>query len=268
MVPRSAVPSETLRDAANAMADVQPVIAAGRFGTAMRATQKADALAAHSARLLAGRLQPAAIHPTGLPTMLAPGGTQLQLAWRPILDDGRWTENLLAGGDLDDSETMIRSGWTHQKRLDSVAEANVGIDPTAGSDGLGALRIEATARGEIPLPGGYAGTVIRVRSGPVTLPIGSWVRIDARVRTLGFGGPHQGLLVYDSDAGSEIGTLVRGDSGWQNIRLYRAITSDRPLRVILEGLGDGEALVDWVRVSMWQPPRAPVLPLRPLMSSR
>lgn len=268
LVPRAAVPSGVLRDAANRMADVQPVLAAGRFSTAMQTTRTADAMGVQAARLLAGRLQPGVIQPTGLPTLLAPGATQLQLAWRPILDDGRWTANLLAGGEFDDADTMIRSGWTHQMRLASLAEANVGVDPAAGSDGGGALRIEASARGAVPLPGGYAGTVIRVRSGPVRVPVGSWVRIDARVRTLGFGGPHQGLLVYDSDAGSEIGTLVRGDAGWQNVRLYRTVTAERPLRVIFEGLGDGEALIDSVGVSMWQPPGEPAAPLRPLASSR
>ncbi|WP_164101800.1 hypothetical protein [Candidatus Laterigemmans baculatus] len=253
LVPRAATPAEAMRLAANALADVQPILASGRYNTAMRATRAADWHAVNVRQALAGRLQPPEMHPTGMPTLLAPGGTVLQLAWRPILDDGRWTENLLAGGELDDAEAMLRSGWTHQKRLEAVADAQVGIDPTAGSDGLGALRIEAAAHGEVPLPGGYAGTVLRVRSGPVTVPAGSWVRIDARVRTLGFGGPHQGLLVYDSDAGSELGTLVRGKAGWQDIRLYRVVTSDRPLRVTFEGLGGGEALVDWVRVAMWQP---------------
>lgn len=268
LVPRAAMPVDALRMAANALTDVQPIIASGRFHNAMRATRSADRIAVDSRGLLAGRLHPPGMHATGMPTLLAPGGTMLQLAWRPILDDGRWTDNLLAGGELDDAEAMVRSGWTHQKRLESVADAQVGIDPTAGSDGRGALRIEAAARGEVPLPGGYAGTVLRVRSGPVSLPIGSWVRIEARVRTLGFGGPHQGLLVYDSDAGSEIGTLVRGKTGWQDIRLYRAVTSERPFRVIFEGLGGGEALIDWVRVSMWQSPEEPPMPLRPITENR
>src|SRR5690606_7483031 len=166
LVPQAAIPVDGLRTAANALADVQPVLASGRFANAMRATRTADRIAVDTRRLLANRLHPAGMHPTAMPTLLAPGGTMLQLAWRPILDDGRWTDNLLAGGELDDAETMVRSGWTHQKRLESVAEAYVGIDPTAGSDGRGALRIEAAARGEVPLPGGYAGTVLRVRSGP------------------------------------------------------------------------------------------------------
>jgi hypothetical protein len=267
LIPRTAYPSDMLRVAAEQLASVQPHIGAQRWSAAMSATRSADLLIARSNGLLRSRLQPANVPITGMPTLLAPGGTQLQLAWLPSLEDGNWTNNLLAGGDLENSQAMLQTGWTYQKRLENLATTAVGVDPLAGEFGTGALRIESMGLAGEPLPGGYAGTTARVRSAAVAIPVGSWIRVEVKVKTLGFGGPHQGLLIYDSDAGSEVGTLIRGDSGWRTVKIYRVITADRPLRVTAETLGAGEALIDSVSVSMWQPPATPAAPFFPIVRS-
>ncbi len=267
VIPRTAYPSDMLRMAAEQLASVQPHIGAQRWSAAMSATRGADLLIARSNGLLRSRLQPANVPNTGMPTLLAPGGTQLQLAWLPSLEDGNWTNNLLAGGDLENSQAMLQTGWTYQRRLENLATSAVGVDPLAGEFGTGALRIESMGLGGEPLPGGYAGTTARVRSAAVAIPVGSWIRIEAKVKTLGFGGPHQGLLIYDSDAGSEVGTLIRGDSGWRTVRIYRVITANRSLHVTAETLGAGEALIDSISVSMWQPPATPAAPFFPIVRS-
>lgn len=256
LVNRQAVPNELLKSAAQMLSSVQSQIASRNFGAAMRTTKAVDLMTLRCEAMLAGRLMPAGTVPQSLPTQLAPGGVPLQLAWMPSLHDGRWSGNLLAGGELEDSETLVRTGWTYQTRLADQATAAVGVEEFAGENGAGALRIEASGKGARPLAGGYAGTVARVNSSPITFEPGTWVRIQARVRTLGFGNPNQGLLVYDSEAGSEIGVLVRGNSPWSTLTIYRIITSSNPLRVTFEGIGGGEAAVDWVTVSMWQPPLA------------
>lgn len=254
LLPRTAYPEDLLRSAASLLSGVQGLIAQQRWSAAMSATRSADELIARSDNLLRSRLQPGNVLPAGMPTLLVPGGTILQLAWLPSLEDGRWTDNLLAAGQLDDSVALQQTGWVYQRRLEKIANSAMGIDVRAGETGSGALRLEAVSKGQQPLPGGYAGTVGRVVSSPMTIPVGTWVRVEARLKTLGFGGPHQGLLVYDSDAGSENGMLVRGDANWQTVRMYRVVTSERPFRVTMESLGDGEALIDWISVSAWQPP--------------
>jgi hypothetical protein len=254
LLPRTAYPENLLRTAAEQLAGVQGLIAQQRWSAAMSSTRAADDLIMRCDHLLRSRLQPSNVSPAGMPTLLVPGGTLLQLAWLPSLEDGRWTDNLLAAGQIDDSLAMQQTGWVYQRRLEKIADSAVGVDPRAGESGSGALRLEAVSKGQQPLPGGYAGTVGRVVSAPISIATGTWVRIDARVKTLGFGGPHQGLLIYDSDSGSENGVLVRGDSDWQTVRMYRVITAERPFRVTFESLGDGEALVDWINVATWQAP--------------
>ena len=266
LVNRLAVPNDLLRSAAQQLSGVQRLINAGDFGDAMRATRTADQMAIRCETLLAGRLRLGGTGPQSLPTQLAPGAVPLQLAWLPSLQDGRWSSNLLAGGELDDSETLVRTGWTYQTRLPDQATAAVGIEQFAGENASAALRIEASGNGARPLAGGYAGTVARVNSSPVIFEPGSWVRVQARVRTLGFGGPNQGLLIYDSEAGSEIGLLVRGNTPWTTVTFYRVITSSNPFRVTLEGIGGGEAAIDWVAVTMWQPP-LPDPQFRPINSA-
>lgn len=267
LVNRDAIPNALLRSSAQLLSRVQPQIRSGEFGAAMRATRAADGMGLRCETMLAGRLLPGGSVPQSLPTQLAPGGLPLQMAWLPSLFDGRWSNSLLAGGDLDDWETLVRTGWTYQTRLQDQATSAVGIELQAGENATGVLRIEASGLGARPLAGGYAGTVARVISSPITFEPGGWVRIQARVKTLGFGGPNQGLLIYDSDAGSEIGALVRGNTPWTTITLYRVITKSTPLRVTFEGIGGGDASVDWVTVSMWQPP-APLPQFRPIASGR
>jgi hypothetical protein len=257
LVPRGAIPEELLRTAAQLLAEVQPRLAAGDVGSAMRATRAADAIGWRCESLLTGRLRPAGLDANSMPALLAPGGVPLQIAWLPSIGDGRWTDNLLAGGNLDRADELLRTGWTYQTRLEEDAVSAVGIDPQTGETGSGALRIEAAGRGAVPLAGGYAGTVARVTSAATTCPPGSWVRIQARVRTLGFGGPNQGLLIYDNDGGSAMGTLVPGNTSWKTVTLYRTITGNRPLTITFEGIGGGEATIDWVHVAMWKPPTPP-----------
>ena len=76
--------------------------------------------------------------------------------------------------------------------------------------GTGALRARVPARAEDALPGGYEGTAIQIRSPSVRVSRGTPIRIDVMVRTLGFGRPHQGVLVYDTIGGQELGVLIRG----------------------------------------------------------
>ncbi len=120
--------------------------------------------------------------------------------------------------------------------------------------GPGALRARVSPIADDALPGGYEGTVIQIRSPSVSIvPAGKAIRIDAMVRTLGFGGPHQGLLVYDTIGGQEMGVLVRGRSDWTPVRLYRQSLEESEVNVMFELIGAGEATIDDVQLSLWEP---------------
>jgi hypothetical protein len=57
-----------------------------------------------------------------------------------------------------------------------------------------------------------------------------------------------GLLVYDSLGGRELGLRLAATSGWQEFTLRRVTTRDTSLSVTIELDGLGEALVDSLEV--------------------
>ena len=105
---------------------------------------------------------------------------------------------------------------------------------------------------------------MQISSPSVRVPKGKAFRIDAMVRTLGFGGPHQGVLVYDTVGGQELGVLVRGESTWTPIRLYRQAIGDQEVKVMFEVIGAGEVMVDEVRLQIWEPKGQQFLPIQPI----
>ena len=84
------------------------------------------------------------------------------------------------------------------------------------------------------------------------------------VRTLGFGGPHQGLLVYDTVGGQEMGLLVRGRSEWTPVRLYRQTLVDGEVNVMFEVIGAGEATIDEIQLCVWEPRHESPIQMRPI----
>jgi hypothetical protein len=196
--------------------------------------------------------------------MLAVGGAAAQIMWWPLMSEAGWSDNLLIGGALDSSELLGQSGWTVGKRpdLQSTARAEVSIASGPQTEGGGCLIANVTTLHGENLPGGYAGTMLQIRSPAVRFAAKTPIRIDARVKTLGFGGPDQGVLVYENVAGPELGVLVRATPQWQNITLYRQTIAEGEVNVILELIGAGEVAVDDVRVRSWTAKSVEPLPLR------
>ena len=98
----------------------------------------------------------------------------------------------------------------------------------------------------------------------VDCPPDRLLRITAKVRTLGFGGPFQGVLVYDSLGGPELGVLVRGADQWQRVEIYRHTAGATPLQVMFEVIGAGEAMIEDVSVNMWDDQPPDLRQLRPI----
>ena len=128
--------------------------------------------------------------------------------------------------------------------------------------GHGAITLSAAATAGESLGGGYEGTIAILSSPTVRIQPNQAVRVDAMIRTIGFGAPHQGILVYDNLGGQEMGILVRSATDWTPIRLYRQSGGEAEVRVMFEVIGDGEAVVDEVGIRVWDPAPLPALPLR------
>jgi hypothetical protein len=198
----------------------------------------------------------------------------MQVVWGPLMGEVSWGDNLLVGGSLDTAQLLGDAGWVVGRRpeLAGEVEAKVGITQGPQVEGEGCLVASVVGVSTQSLPGGYAGTTLQIRSPAVRLPANRAIRIEARLRTLGFGGPDQGVLVHDSIAGPDLGVLVRATPQWQTVRLYRQSVSEGEVRVLFELLGAGEVAIDDVQIRPWDPkpgaapgdPAGPQIPLRPL----
>lgn len=192
------------------------------------------------------------------------GRPGLYVTWSPMLSRKGWSQNLIASGGLDRADVLSEGQWTFAKRQLDRAEAKVQWINRGYHSGSGALRLDAHSSTGQSMGGGYEGTISILASPPVELSADQSFRIDVKVRTIGFGDPYQGLLVYDSISGQEMGVLVNDQPGWATVRLYRHNETKRNLRVMFEVIGDGEAYIDDVQVRVWNPEPLIPLPFQPI----
>ncbi len=245
------------------IADAESIYRSGDTTETLRMAQRADAWALRSQWQLAESLMPDWPNPTSCPP-IDTGATEVQIMWRGLMNDQGWGANRLTSGGLDEAN-MIRPGrWSVGQRMTGRALSEV-LHITRGAIQGGALLATVTPLTDEGLPGGYEGTAIQIRSPAVRIPAGKAIRIEAMIRTVGFGGPHQGVLVYDTIGGQEAGVLVRGRSDWVPVRLYRQSPIESKVNVMFELVGAGQATIDNVQLRLWEPVEEPPRPpLRPI----
>ncbi len=243
--------------------DAEPLFRAGDLGSSIRMARRADAWILRSDWQLAEALMPNWPRLTSCPPV-AIGATEIQTFWYPLMNDDRWGKNRLASGSLDEAAFFGEGRWEVGKRLLDRAECSVDQVTRSTLAGSGALRASVVSLKDDPLRGGYEGTVVHIQSPSVRVQAGKAIRIDAWVKTIGFGGPHQGVLVYDTICGQELGVLVRGRPDWTPVRLYRQAENDGEVKVMFEIIGAGEAMIDEVELRIWEPNENSPLPFRPI----
>jgi hypothetical protein len=246
------------------LAEAEPMFRSGDIDSTLRMACRADAWAMRSEWQLAEALMPNWPMRVSCPPVDM-GAAEIQTIWRPLMEDRGWGRNLLTSGNLDTKDLIGTERWTFGKRLTTSAHSEL-LHVTRGAyEGPGALRARVTSLADEPLPGGYEGTVVQIQSPSVRVSAGRAIRIDAKVRTLGFGGPHQGLLMYDSIGGQPMGVLIRGQADWATVRLYRQATEETEVHVMFELIGGGEATIDEVELRVWEPAAiAPLPQTRPI----
>jgi hypothetical protein len=257
------VPSNLMEVATRTLTDAEPMYRAGDIDASLRMARRADAWAMRSEWQLAEALMPDWPRPTSCPPIDL-GSPALQSFWRPLMDDQGWGINRMTSGSLDDPNWMDEHRWSVGRRMVTQADSRVEHINRGTFEGPGALRARVVPIADDPLHGGYEGTVIQIRSPSVRVAAGSAIRIDTQVRTIGFGGPHQGLLVYDTIGGQEMGVLVRARPDWTPVRLYRQTQQETEVHVMFELIGAGEATIDEVELRVWEPETIRRPPLTPI----
>jgi hypothetical protein len=262
LVPEDRV-SNLVQAAQRTMVDAEPMFRSGDLGSTLRMARRADAWLLRSGWQLSEILMPDWPNLASSPPVVM-GASELQVFWRSLMQDQGWGRNRLTSGSMDEIEFFGEGRWTVGKRLTERAESKVNRATLGTFAGPGALRASVVSLRDDPLPGGYEGTVLQLKSPSVRLDAGTAFRIDAWVKTIGFGGPHQGVLVYDTVLGPELGVLVRNAPTWTPVRLYRQAETEGEVQVMFELLGAGEVMIDEVELRIWEPRSGNNLPLQPL----
>ncbi|MCA9138606.1 MAG: hypothetical protein KDB00_17665 [Planctomycetales bacterium] len=260
------MPIDLLNAAQRTLADAESLFRAGDSESTLRLARRADAWAARTEVQLSQALLPRSSTGETMQYLSSPpmdeGLSTLQAAWQPLMGEDGWSRNLIADGGLDQPEVLAPDRWTFGQRKLARAASDATWVSRGYFDGHGAIKLSAAASTGETLGGGYEGTIAILSSPELQIRPAQAVRIDAMIRTIGFGGPHQGVLVYDTLGGQEMGVLVRGATDWTPVRLYRQSTDESQIKVMFEVIGDGEAIVDEVSVKVWNPDPLPQLPLR------
>jgi hypothetical protein len=159
--------------------------------------------------------------------------------------------NLLPGGDFENLDELVRSGWQHLRHHDETVISDAELSPLDRRSGRTALRLRAfPASAEAP-PQTIETPPVWVHSAPVQLRQGQVVRIHGwvTVRQPIEGSP-DGLMIYDSLSGEPLATRVREARDWTEFVLYRAADQDAPMILTFALTGLGEAWLDNVTVSV------------------
>ncbi len=196
--------------------------------------------------------------PQASPFAVSPG--LLSYHWRlaDACSRSQWRELPLPGAQLANLSDLLQAGWSQQRRLEERVDLRVEIVPHNGP-GSGGLRMAAyrktTANDGEPIPGGYEGASLRVRSAAAEVRAGQLVRVSATARILRASQtPESGLLVYDNQAGPSLGQLVQGAAGdVVPVELYRFAIQNGEFRILAECRGECDIVLDSVHASVIEP---------------
>lgn len=176
--------------------------------------------------------------------------------------------NVQPAGDMESLEQMLKSGWQRTglgldarspapSPPDIATDVSLSLaDPRAGRS---ALRLQAWATDPKRVPAALERPPVWVVSGPVPARQGQLARIHGWVNVpRRLGASTEGLLVFDSLGGADLGDRIRATQGWREFTLYRAVPQNGELTVTFALTGLGEASIDDLSVSLLDPE-----PIRP-----
>lgn len=218
--------------------------------------------------------------PQSSPFVLNPG--TLKYHWRvaDACERSQWQPVMIPGSQFSDLADMLHKGWSQQRRLQDLADLRVELVP-GGEAGPHSLRMAAYSKSSHiqnlpeqrlsqtnpatektkltssaqPIPGGYEGASLRIRSASFAVKKGQFIRITglASIRHISRD-PASGVLFYDNQAGPSLGQLIRGSVGDRiPIELYRFVAADGEFRVLAECRGECDVQIENLAASVIEP---------------
>jgi hypothetical protein len=162
-----------------------------------------------------------------------------------------WGANLLPAGDFESLDHIRATGWQNISRSSSKLRVDVGLSPESPHSGRTSLNLMAWPAEENDPPTAVESPPVEIISAPVQARKGQMVRIHGWVHVpRQIASSQDGLMVYDSLAGTALAERIHVTDGWHEFTLYRAVPYDGNLTVTFALTGIGEARVDDVTVTL------------------
>jgi hypothetical protein len=167
--------------------------------------------------------------------------------------------NVQAAGDMESLDAMLKAGWQQQRLAEGGLGADVSLSLADPRSGRSALRLQAWPADPKQAPQAIERPPVWVTSSPVPVRQGQLVRIHGWANVpRRLAASSEGLLIFDSLGGSDLGDRIRLTQGWREFTLYRAVPQTGDLTVTFALTGLGEASLDDLSVSLLDPD-----PIRP-----
>ncbi|MGD0899025.1 MAG: hypothetical protein ABR915_14390 [Thermoguttaceae bacterium] len=165
--------------------------------------------------------------------------------------------NRLLGGEFEDFDFMLRTGWRLERH--GVPGVQAAADPVAEARHSGRSGLRLTARADNPenppvmieTPPVWVTTpAVPVEAGQIVW-IHGWVNVPSPIT-----GSVDGLMVIDSLAGEDLADRIDKTAGWREFSLLRAVERSGPMTVTFVLTGLGEVWLDDVAIQALTPGRS------------
>ncbi|MCA9209589.1 MAG: hypothetical protein KDA55_14590, partial [Planctomycetales bacterium] len=162
--------------------------------------------------------QAAAAFPSPVTSPLCVSFDTLPLHWRlsGALRSAAWSSNLLAGGEFEDLNHTLASGWQqHRRPIDHVA-ANVEFSLETPQSGRSCLRMQTWKTDQQAAPTVMEVAPLWITSAATPVEAGQVVRIHGWVKVPeAIEGSLDGLMIFDSFGGQSLAERVTRTGGWR-----------------------------------------------------
>lgn len=173
------------------------------------------------------------------------------LHWELVakLGTSRLNPNGLVGGDFENLDLMLNSGWQNHQLDNQQVVTRVEQNEDAAFDGRYGLKLMITPRDPQQAIGAIETPPLIIESPPVPVRGGQLVRIHGWVKIPQLiQGSMDGLKITDSLAGAAMAERIPVTNGWQEFTLYRSAGTRGVVSVKFELTGVGTAILDEVTI--------------------
>jgi hypothetical protein len=157
--------------------------------------------------------------------------------------------NILPNGDFEES-TQGSNGWQAWEHVPADVVADVSLTKDDAKTGSRCLRLRAVGQSAAVNESVIESPLVWLNSPPLPVATGQIVRIQGDIKIpMPVRGSVDGVLIFDSLGGVELGYRLQSTVGWQPFVLYRATGQAKTITLTVALTGVGEALLDNVTVS-------------------